>query len=109
MFKLLVSNTLSSLSTAALLFGPGISVRTTGPDGSSGNKAGALVSGAIARAEAEAWRLWTAIGAFREAGRAIARASAGRARPALRMREAIVDPRGARYAVLGKLSLPNRR
>jgi len=38
MFKLLVSKTLVNLSIAALLFGPGISVFTTGACGSSGKK-----------------------------------------------------------------------
>jgi len=38
MFKLLVSNTLSSSVIAALLFGPGMAVLTVGPEGSFGKK-----------------------------------------------------------------------
>jgi hypothetical protein len=63
MFKLLVSNTLLSLSIAFLLSGPGISVSTMGCLGSSG-KNGCSPLSAMAAAAAEACRLWKVAGAL---------------------------------------------
>lgn len=86
MFKLLVSKTSLSLSIAFLLFGPGISVLTMGPLGSSGkNDCSPLCC--TAAAAADAYVLGKALGAVLDVSRTLFIAM--RARPALRSSEAM--------------------
>jgi hypothetical protein len=88
MFKLRVSKTLLSLSIATLLSGPGICVLTMGAVGSSGKKdCSPPMSGTAAAAAAEAYCLRSATGAMRGAFKHL---KAGRTRPAVRRREAII-------------------
>lgn len=91
MFKLRVSKTLLSLSTAFLLSGPGICVWIIGASGSSGkNGCSLLTSGAAKAAAAEAYRLRSATGATLDARGALEFMIAGRMRPAVRRSEAIL-------------------
>lgn len=96
MFKLRVSNTLLSLSIASALFGPGILVRTLGPVGSSGKNGCSEPLSGTAPAEAAACCLRIAKGVVFAAGRAIGRERKGRARPAVRRREAMEGGCGPR-------------
>jgi hypothetical protein len=81
---------------AALLLGPGMRVRTIGPEGSSGKGEAVVVleeplvgEGAVAEA-VEAYCLWTARGVGTTAGRVIVWRRAGLTHLAVRRNDAIL-------------------